>query len=309
MIRPLILLFLFAGAAPQALASAAPPAGYTISRTVDGVQLTLAFDRRDYPAHALVAVTATLRNVSHQHLAVQRARLPYGLCSWPAILMVSINARGEDVEPVPPIPAPLPPCPFPGTIDLPVGHSMVEHQLIVLWSPRLRVTAQVYNHAGNGYMGFAFQGPTAHFRLHLAPDPTISTATAGGTLTATISPPPGARGPLYYRSWGDCAAGQNLSYAFYWTRAHGHTVSSGCAHPTRWHLDAAWLNTPVASLNLGAIRRHQPPSPTVSPSPSMVEGLGVRGSNSTDGRGLISRLLPPHPVEGQIYAADECRAP
>jgi hypothetical protein len=251
MIRPLLLLFLVVGAAPYNFASAASPDGYTVSRTSDGIRLTLAFDRRDYPAHALVAVTATLRNVSHQNLAVQRARLPYGLCSWPAISMVSINAGGQDVEPVPPIPIPLPPCPFPGTLDLPVGHRVVEHQLVVLWSRRLRATAQVYNYTGNSYMGFAFQGPTARFRLHPAPAPTISTA---GGITATVSPPSGAHGPLYYRSWGDCA-GQNLSYAFYWTRAHGHTVSSGCAHPTRWHLDAAWLNAPVTSLNLGATQR------------------------------------------------------
>lgn len=246
-----VLALLLASSLP-ALAAARPPSGYTVSRTSDGVRLTLHFGRRPYPAHALVAVTAILRNLSHRNLAVQGTGRTFGPCSGPAVSMVSVNAQGKDVEPIPPIPVPIPDCPFIPPNDLPIGHSAVEHQLIVLWSSRLHVTAQLFNHRHNSDQGFSFQGPAVRFRLHRSPAPTISVRNTRGLSIAVISPPPGARGPLYYRSWGAC------SFAFYWTPLRTPVVSSGCFQPKQWHLDVAWLNSPVTTLNLGVRRiRHE----------------------------------------------------
>jgi hypothetical protein len=55
---------------------------------------------------------------------------------------------------------------------------------------------------------------------------------------------------VYYRSWGTCSNGDVRPLAVYWTQVQGATVSSGCAHPLRWHVDMATLNGPVATLDL-----------------------------------------------------------
>jgi hypothetical protein len=249
MIRLTALAALLASFALPNLALARSQSGYTVSRTSNGIQLILYFDRREFPAHALIAVTATLRNLSHRHLAVERGTLSArSLCSRPLIRMVSVNAKGQNVEAMPPIPVPMPDCPHPGADDLPIGHSVVEHQLIELWSSRLISEAEVYNHVKNCYNGcngYSFQGPIVRFRLHRAPAPTISVQTAGGSTSAAISLPPGVRGPLYFRSWGRCSS------TYFWTPLRGRVVPAGCSHPRQWHLDVAALSSPVASLNLG----------------------------------------------------------
>jgi len=221
---------------------------YSVSRIADGIELTLQFGRPDYPRHALIAATATLRNLSHPNLAVERSRRPFGLCSWPAVSFVSANAAVQNVEPAQPIPVPVPPCPFPGVVDLPIGQTFVEHQIVVLWSSRLMATAQVFNHVDNGYDGFSFQGPTARFRLHSAPAPTVTIQQAGAYSAALVSLPPGAQGRLYYRSWDTCGAVLRPAVAYYWTQLYTHRLVSSC---DKWHLDVAALNMPVATLNLG----------------------------------------------------------
>ena len=242
-----------------------PPIGssspYTVSRTTNGIQVTVHFRRHAYQARAQIAVTATLRNISHQHLAVSRTRYPYGLCSWPVISLVSVDATGRNAEPLPPIPAPVPSCPFLIPKTLAIGGSIVEHQFIVLWTPRLRITAQVFNFAHNCYCGFELSGPSAHFQLFSSQAPTIALRNEGGITTAAITPPPGAHGPVYYRSWGSCdtpygqpVPGRQVAAAYYWAPWQTRIISSGCSAPQRWHLDVAWLNTPVASPNLGAGR-------------------------------------------------------
>jgi hypothetical protein len=246
MIRLAALAALLASFALPYPARAGSQSGYTVSRTSDGIQLILHFDRREYPAHALIAVTATLRNLSHRHLAVEHTFAWRGPCSWPAISIGSVDSRGRSAEPVPPIPFPIPDCPYPGADNLPIGHSIVEHQLVELWSSRLIARAQVYNRVHNEYRGYTFQGPIVRFRLDHAPAPTLSVQKVHGFTGAAISLPSGVRGPLYYQSWGTCSS------TFFWTRFRGRVVASGCLHPQQWHLDVAALNSPVASLNLGA---------------------------------------------------------
>ena len=228
--------------------------GYTVGRTANGVQLTVHFDRQAYPAHALVEVTATLRNLSHRHLAVHRAYSPNGLCSWPVVSIVSVDAAGQPVEPVPPIPRPAPSCPAPPQQILPIGRSLVEHQLKVLWTPRLRIAAHLSNFVHDCYCGFEFQGPPAQFRLYRAPAPTISVRHQSGATVAFVSPPAGTRGSFYYQSWGSCPGNQMSSGTYYWKSRLDRTIPSVCSNPVQWHLDVAWLNMPVASLNLGARR-------------------------------------------------------
>src|SRR5947209_14440369 len=130
---------------------------YTVSRTTRGIHTTLRFARRTYPQHALVAVTVTLRNISHANLGVARERLPYGPCSWPDVTLTSVNAQGQSVEPNPIIPPPAYPCAAPVPTDLPQGHAIVEHQLVELWSPRLQATGQAFNQVDDGFNRFAIR--------------------------------------------------------------------------------------------------------------------------------------------------------
>jgi hypothetical protein len=247
----LIMVLLSPFLAP-AISAPAATSGYSVSRNSDGIQLTVHFQRRAYPDHALVAVTATLRNLSHQHLAVDRATYPYGPCSGPAVSIVAVNAAGQIAEPVSPIPYPARRCPAPIPRPLAIGRSMTEHQLIVLWAPRLRVTAQLFNFVHHCYCGFTFPATPVRLRLYAAPAPTVAVKNTNGGVVATVSPPAGTQGPLYYQSWGSCPDDQTISGALYWTPWPDRQIVSMCAHPRQWHLDAAWLNTPVASLNLGA---------------------------------------------------------
>lgn len=223
---------------------------YIVSRTANGVQITLRFARRSYPQHALVAVTVTLRNVSHANLDVPPDRLPFGVCSWPDVTLTSVNRRGQPVEPNPVIQPPAFPCPAPLPTDLPRGHTMVEHQMIELWSARLQAVGQGFNHISNGFYGFSIPGPTAVLQLQKTAIPTIETGSAGGVMTATMVPAPSAGTPVYYQSWGTCSDGEVRPLVVYWTAVQGATVSSGCAHPVKWHVDMATLNGPVASLDL-----------------------------------------------------------
>jgi hypothetical protein len=253
MVRALALLALLVVATPSSIARADGQSGYTVSRTANGIQLTLHFAHQNYPKRALIAVTATVRNLSHPNLAIQRSRLNFGICSAPSIQIVAVNAKGQSAEPVSPIPPLIPPCPYPGTVDLPVGHVFVERQLVTLWSSRLQITASVLNHIGRSYQGFPFHGPAVRLHLYHVPAPTISIQQIGGSTVAAVSPRVAVRGPLYYISWGNRNVQQNAPVsAYYWTPANGRVVSCRCSNPTQWHLEVAWLNTPVAILNLGA---------------------------------------------------------
>jgi hypothetical protein len=229
-------------------------ASYTVSRTARGVQISLRTAQREYAAHGLVAVTVTLRNLARPHMAVSRSRPPYGVCSWPAVTLTSIDAAGTDAEPTPPIRPPAFPCPGPLPVDLPRGRSIVEQQIVEVWSSRLRATAQPFAHVNGGYSGFAVLGPTATFRLHPVPAPTIHISTVEGTRVAALNPAPPAGTPVYYRSWGTCSNGQMLPTVEYWRLLSGASLSSGCAQPKQWHVDMGPLNGPVATLNLGASR-------------------------------------------------------
>ena len=246
------MAILAASALPGTARAGGSSSGYAVTRTANGIQLTLRFQQRDFPAHALIPVTATIRNISHAHLGVSRSRIPFGVCSSAAVSVRAVNAKGQDAEPPSRIRVPVYPCPFPGVVDLPIGGAFVEHQLVALWSPRVLATPELYNHVNNGYYGFSFAGPTARFRLHPASAPVITVQPGTVPTAASVSPPAPDAGPLYYRSWGTCANGEQASVANYWTRARTRVVSSGCSRPKQWHLDVAYLNGPVATLNLGA---------------------------------------------------------
>jgi hypothetical protein len=226
-------------------ALAGTPHGYSVVRTSQGMRLTLRFARRDEPRHALVAVTATLMNLSNSGLTIERSRRPYGPCSWPAISLQSINAKGRIVEPSPPIQGPVPSCPAPQLVALPVGSRVVEHQMIVLWTSRLQVDLQIDGQACDCQ---PFGGVFVRLHLHAGTSPRILVQNIRGFPTAAITRPPGATGQMYYRSWGDCGF---ASSSYDWTALTSGVLSAGCTGRPRWHLDVGWLNSPIASLNYG----------------------------------------------------------
>lgn len=235
--------------------------GYTVTWSSRGAEISVHFDRRSFPARALIAATATIRNVSDPHLLVSPAQYPYGLCSWPAVSILSVDAAGRDVAPQPPIPRPMPDCAFMPGRPLPVGESVLERLYVVLWTSRLKLTADLTDYAHGCYCGFTANGPTVRFTLHRAPAPKIIVRNDSRPLEATVRPPPGARGPLYIEGWGTCPRSSPMQpyspTAFpgmattYWTPQTRRVFRSACPQPAQWHLDAAWLNMPVATLNYG----------------------------------------------------------
>jgi hypothetical protein len=246
-----LVLALTAAGSTGAEARAAAPTGYTVSSTSQGVRLTVHFARRDFPRHALIAVTATIRNLSHPHLETTRMAYRYGFCQGPVVSLDSVTATGQSAAPIEPIPVPRPSCPAPRTTKLPIGHSYSELQFIVLWSPRLRVTANLFKFVNNCYCGFELRGPTVRFTLHAARPGRITVQHLGGLEFASVTPPPGQHGPLYVQSWGTCpSSGPSNETAYYWARRQGATLPAMCPAPTAWHLDVAWLNTSVATVNL-----------------------------------------------------------
>jgi hypothetical protein len=54
---------------------------------------------------------------------------------------------------------------------------------------------------------------------------------------------------MYYRDWAIC--GEYEGEIPGWTVATSTTVAAPCPLFQQWHVDVAWLGTPVASLNLG----------------------------------------------------------
>jgi hypothetical protein len=249
MVRILALLScLLLSSIPVAARAALAP-GYTVSRTADGVEIVVHFERRAYLAHALVPVTVTLRNLSHPHLAINRfiARYPVTLCSGPPVSVLAVNAKGLSAAPPSRIAAPATFCPMPHSERVPIGHSVVEHLLVPLWSPRLLVDARLANFIRRCFCSFRFTGAfTVRLGLYPAPAPTIHLRMVAGHETAIVSAPPGARGPMYYESWGSCT-----QYVYYWTPLRRDVVSPGCLHPRQWHLAVAWLNGPVATIEQG----------------------------------------------------------
>jgi hypothetical protein len=235
----------------RAVRQAASTSGYTVSATADGVEVSVHFARRDFPRHALVAVTATIRNLSDPHLATTRMPYPYGLCQWPVVSLESVTATGQSAAPVQPIPVPMPSCPAPMASNLPIGHAYSERQFIVLWSDRLQVSAQLFNFVHHCECGFEFPELIVPFTLHAARPGKITVQHRSGLEVASVTPPPEPHGPLYMQSWGTCpSSGPGGSTAFYWVRRRGTTLPAMCPVPTQWHLDVAWLNTSVSTLNL-----------------------------------------------------------
>jgi hypothetical protein len=235
-----------AGAVTQAVSAS----GYTVSSTADGVEVTVHFARRDFPKDALIAVTDTIQNLSHPHLEMTREH-PYGFCAVPAVSMRSVTATGQSATPVQPMQPHEPNCPAMVPSPVPIGHSYSEQQYLVLWSPRLEITARLYTLGHHSYRGFSFPKRTVHFTLHAARPGKVTLKHRSGLEFASVTPPPGPHGPLYIQSWGECASpGANNSTAYYWIMRRGPTVPAICPAPTQWHLDAAWLNTSVASLDV-----------------------------------------------------------
>jgi len=222
---------------------------YIVRYSSRGVRITLRFAARSFPRHALIAVTDTITNMSNRHLATIAPFDPAhsGPCRWPIVALESVNAQGQAAEPIPPVPIAIPLCPAPPAIRLPIGKSRVEHQLAVLWTPRLVARASLYNVVHRGYWGFDLKGPAVRFRLRHALSPTITLLP--GRSNFRVAPPPGAGGTYYYESWGRCtrAAGGGLEGIYYWAARTDRTISTLCA-PAQWYVAAGWLNHPIATL-------------------------------------------------------------
>jgi hypothetical protein len=141
----------------------------------------------------------------------------------------------------------MPSCPVALPVPLPIGHSIVERQLIVLWSGRIQAQAMAWDHR-HGHRAFVLNGPIAHLVLYRAPAPTIRADMKKGK--AAVQPPPGASGFLYYRNWGSCQLSLGVRDAPNWTKSKRATISLGCLQVEVWHIDAGWINSPVSSVNL-----------------------------------------------------------
>jgi hypothetical protein len=233
-----------------AAARAAPNPGYTVSRMADGVEITVHFERRAYPAHALIPVTVTLHNLSHPNLAITRffPQYPVTLCSGPPVTVLAVNAKGLSAAPPSHIEPPPTFCPMPHWERIPIGHILVEHLLVPLWSPRLLIDARLADIIRHCFCGFRFTGAfTVRLGLYPAPAPTIRLRTVAGHETAVVAAPPGARGPLYYESWGNWMS-SCMTYVYYWTPINRSVVTPGCPRPRQWHLAVAWLNGPVTTI-------------------------------------------------------------
>jgi hypothetical protein len=224
--------------------------GYTVSRTHGGIRLTLHVARRSYPRRALIPVTARLTNLTRKGLYVEPphpSQLEDG-CDGFAFFYAA-RSNGANAEPAQTILSPSGGCPVDTPVPLPVGRSVVEREMIVLWTGRIYAEAGTSFRRGRGWrVGPGVkEGPTATVRLYSARAPVISVKRISGI--ATVHRPPGARGRMYYRDWAICGTSERAVPA--WTPAARPQVSVPCRPAQQWHIDVAWLNTPVASVHVG----------------------------------------------------------
>ncbi|HZU13596.1 MAG TPA: hypothetical protein VFB58_12220 [Chloroflexota bacterium] len=238
----LLLILLAMQAVPTAANAAVLGSPVSVSVTGDGMRLTLTVPRRVYPRGALIGVRVALTNLS-THVITYVPRV-YGLCNRLALPVDVVDSHGDAVSPLPPIPVP-PPCPAPLPRAVPPGQTISHWVRVAVLANGLRAGATVNMLAGTGnFSGADLATPVVRVRLLPASAPAVRVE-AG---TATVTKPAGAVGPLYYQGWATCA-GQVVG-VLSWTRAHGNTVSAGCADPQRWHFVAGWAGYPVAVMSV-----------------------------------------------------------
>jgi len=228
------------------------PDPYIVTFRTHGVRAMLRFASRSYPRDALIAVTDTVTNLSRRHLAIAPPFNPAGYpCSPPIVSLRSVNAQGQDAEPTPPIPFPAPMCALPVPNKFPVGTSLVEHQLVVLWTPRLSGTMSLGKFVGRNGSTINFSGfdlPVIRFHLRRRSPAEVTVAPDGSR--ARVVPPPGATGQYYWEGWGTCstAAYGNAYWPLYWTPRRTRSIAALCLAPQKWYLAVAWLNHSVTSV-------------------------------------------------------------
>jgi hypothetical protein len=55
---------------------------------------------------------------------------------------------------------------------------------------------------------------------------------------------------MYYRDWSICGASESAIPG--WRQAAGPTIVAPCTPLQEWHIDVAWVNQPVGTVNLFA---------------------------------------------------------
>ena len=215
---------------------------YTVSSTSLGVEVRLQVPRTAYERGSLVMAHVWVRNVSQKAVyLIPGCRSDQS----PQAQVLTISGRvtyptnlpGEDGS-----------CPRKFIFLRPNGQ-VYTPQYIVLQSAYIRGEANLSVHGRTR----SVLTKSIHVRLMPGSKP-MFTLTTSPQLSATFMPGGNVVGPLIYRESGYCKSSQEVvSWSNEWRQAQQPVLipdsPSACGTITEWHVQAGWINQPVASLN------------------------------------------------------------
>jgi hypothetical protein len=221
-------------------AQAAGSHSIRVETTSQGIRLTLIVPGSIYPKDALVQVTLLLRNVSHHPVRLDES------CGHRPFAEVT-SRSGKQIYPLMfhPMPAIVGGCFGTAYPRIAPGHTLVMHQYVVLLGSGVR---------GSDPTGRIETKPAV---VSLVPGerPGVIVTTRGG-VHATVAPPPGARGPLWFLGWSSCVE-HGIPYTEvdrnWLPNTNGIAApqfhSADCQRIIEWHAFAGYLNHPIATID------------------------------------------------------------
>jgi hypothetical protein len=238
-------------ALPQPTAWAAHRKAFQAQTTADGIKVTLSIPRQTWLRNELVELSVRVQNVSAG--PVDLSAFPT-FCGSDNPAIIVRNTSGKVLYPPAVLPPSdlAPPCPHPATFPLAPKQSVTRAVHAVLRGANVSARVLVQSVSENGDM--AIETTPIHLRLHSVGTPKVTLRTTPGKVSAMISKPRGARGPLLYQYWEKCADPQNFGdIAPDWVNATGNRVSAGdCTGGLQWHVTAGWVGFPAVTINYPA---------------------------------------------------------
>jgi hypothetical protein len=236
--------------------SAAPPP-VRAEIVQQGIRLSLSMPRGPYAWNSFVPVTTRMTNLSN-HVVTIGAIFGFTRCYVFAPIVEVQRRDGSDVFPPSVAGAMALPCPAPPPYGrtLQPGASIIVNSYAVLRAAHIRATVGVGQ--GNQVSTISTRPVTLSLRQASTPGVAIHT---DGPIYATVTRPPGARGPMLAAWWWTCDAkstapnaGQAISRpsevrAVGSTRLGPHLDARYCGRVHEWHAVAGWPGFPAARID------------------------------------------------------------
>lgn len=240
----LVVALMLSVCVPVARTDASSVTAVRVDTVMHGVKLSLSVPRRTYPRNALVTVTVRLENVSRRTVLVSGnnpSTVAVLDASHQAVYWPEMPFMGQELfdHSVPRRP----------TISLRPHHHLTRSYFVILRGPLLQAQATL----GTPGKERDIRGTFVPLTLTEEAAP-VARVSARPTVHATITPPAGVAGPLYFVEQTQCTGTNAVDGTWGgWGGASGDDLIPGfapnCVSNRKWIAYAGWLNHPVVMVS------------------------------------------------------------